>query len=172
MRLISAAWPRCRWESYEDSLAIWHEMLEDMDLPIVKLAVKRMIATLKYPPSVADLRESVANLALQGAPTAGQAWGQITAAIGRYGYYQPDAAHQALGDDLWSMVRQIGGWTHLCEADNLDVIGAQFERRYQAMTDKRRERIQVPRCIQTQFAAMLDRHRNLPQRQIEERPSG
>lgn len=131
-------------------------MLSDLDLPVVQLALKRMIAVLKFPPSVADLREAVADLATQGQLTAGQAWGKINAALRRYGFYQPEKARAELGEDLWSMVSQVGGWTHLCECDNLDVVGAQFERRYKDMLQRRKEAIQVPHRLQQQFAALMD----------------
>lgn len=156
MRVIASAYPRSRWENFDETLEIWHEMLEDLDLPVVQLALKRMIAVLKFPPSVADLREAVADLATQGQLTAGQAWGRINAAMRQYGFYQPEKAREDLGADLWTMVSQVGGWSHLCESDNLDVIGAQFERRYNDMLKRRKETIQVPRRIQQQFAALID----------------
>lgn len=156
MRVIASAYPRSRWENFDETLEIWHEMLEDLELPVVQLALKRMIAVLKFPPSVADLREAVADLATQGQLTAGQAWGRINAAIRRYGFYQPEKAREDLGEDLWTMVSQVGGWTHLCESDKMDVIGAQFERRYNDMLKRRKETIQVPRRIQRQFAALID----------------
>ena len=156
LRVIASAYPRSRWENFDETLEIWHEMLEDLDLPVVQLALKRMIAVLKYPPTVADLREAVAELATQGQLTPGQAWGKITAALRAFGYYQPEKAREALGEDLWSMVGQMGGWTHLCECENPDVVGAQFERRYKAMLDRRKDQIQVPGKIKQQFALMLE----------------
>ena len=156
MRVIASAYPSSRWENFDDTLEIWHAMLEALDLPVAQLALKRMIAVLKFPPSVADLREAVAELATQGQLTPGQAWGKITAALRAFGYDQPEKAREALGEDLWSMVGQMGGWTHLCECENPDVVGAQFGRRDKAMLDRRKEQIQVPGKIKQQFAIMLE----------------
>lgn len=157
MSVISCAYPQHRWENYEGTLALWTEMLEDLDARTATLAVKRLIATNKWPPSIADVREAAVKNARQGQLTAGQAWGKITAAIRRYGWYQADEAKEALGQDLWGMVRQIGGWTHLCECDNIDVVGGQFERRYNAMLEVQRDRLQVPASVQKDIKELAAR---------------
>lgn len=40
-------------------LSVWYDLLGDYETPDVAASVKRHIATNKYPPSIADIRESI-----------------------------------------------------------------------------------------------------------------
>lgn len=130
--------------------ALWHEMLEDLPADAVSAAVKRMAATLKFPPSIADIRDNVAQAVREakGVPTAGEAWGRVRKAISRYGYYRPDEARAALGDEIWHAVEMVGGWRELCASEGDGAVtSAQFERRYNAMVQQSMNRVQIPASV-------------------------
>ena len=117
-----------------------------------------MCATLKFPPSIADIREAVAKAAqdARGVLSAGEAWARVKGAIGRYGWNRGEEARAALGEDIWRAVQMIGGWVEICVSDEPETVrSAQFERRYNAMIQQQGEKIQIPESVRTDMAALV-----------------
>lgn len=132
------------------TVSVWHEMLQDLPGEVVSAATKRMCATLKFPPSIADIRENVTAAVkdARGIPAAGEAWSRVRKAISQWGYYRPDEARAALGEEIWRAVEMVGGWQELCVGDgDTAVTSAQFERRYSAMVQQEMERVQIPASV-------------------------
>lgn len=155
--VIIKAYPGSRINIDRETVSLWAEMLQDLSAAEVTLAVKGMVATLKYPPSIADVREAVVKQRNAGDLSAGEAWGKVIKAVGRFGYNHPDEAHERLGDRIWAAIEQVGGWTNVCLSDSgLEVLSAQFERRYDAAEKQRRYREQVPDTIQQSFAQLVN----------------
>lgn len=150
LALLNSAYPRFKVAGSAEALSIWHEMLEDLPGEVVAVAVKRMISTLEYPPTIADIRKAVASAAqdAQGKQKAGEAWRKVIKAISDYGYYRPDEALAAIGEDAWRAVEMIGGWANLCIGEEPEsVLSAQFERRYDAMIEQQAHGIQIPASV-------------------------
>ena len=42
----------------KELLGVWHEMLQDLNVQAVRASVAAWITTNKYPPTIADIRES------------------------------------------------------------------------------------------------------------------
>lgn len=153
LSVIKTAYPNSRFDANEQTLLLWHEMLADIPAEIATLAVKSMVATLKFPPSIADVREAVSRneRELRGYMTAGEAWDAVRRAISNYGYYQPEKARESLGERLWKAVGMAGGWTLLCTTDEVTTVSAQFERRYNAMVEQETYHMQVPETVMLQL---------------------
>lgn len=157
LQIIIKAYPSSRLQADDDTLNLWHEMLSDLPVDIAASAAKAMIATLRFPPTIADIREAVARSISEarGDLTAGEAWAKVLKAVGRYGYYRGDEARAALGESLWASVQQIGGWSHLCTTDEVEIVSAQFERRYKVMREQEQRRMQIPAQVQDRMRALL-----------------
>lgn len=158
LALISVAYPGSKVSADEQTLTLWHQMLEDMPGEIVAAAVKRMIATLKFPPSIADIREAVAQATqdARGTLSAGEAWAKVCKAVSWYGYYRPDEARKWLGEDVWRAVDMVGGWREVCAGEDSEgVISAQFERRYNAMQMQQTQLIQIPASVRDDMKRLV-----------------
>lgn len=154
LQLIILAYPNGKVQADEMTVDMWHRMLHDLGVEEARAAVERLVATQKFPPAIAEVREAVVNNWMDacGAPTAGEAWAKVVRAIGKYGYDQPRRAREDLGELVWAGVLMAGGWTHLCHSeDGLGVLGAQFERRYDAALKCERERLQIPENTRAQI---------------------
>lgn len=138
------------------TVRIWHEMLADLPGDVVSAAVKRMCATLKFPPSIADIRENVTAAVneARGVLSAGEAWAKVRKAMGWFGFYRPDEARKALGEDIWRAVEMVGGWRELCEGDTA-ILSAQFERRYNAMVRQDMTRLQIPAGVNDEMRRLV-----------------
>lgn len=139
LAVISAAWPSRNGQSWvtPEVIDIWSEMFAADDPREVTAAVKGMISTQKFMPTIADVKEAMQKqrALARGDLTAGEAWEKVIKAMHRWGYYQPDKAHEMLGDEIWAVIRQCGGWAVCCDSE-MTVISAQFERRYNARKER------------------------------------
>lgn len=151
LQTILVMYPGSKLQTDALTVGIWHEMLKDLPTELVQTAVRRMCATLKFPPSIADIREAVAEAAQEakGTPDGGEAWRRVRKAIGWYGYTRPSEARRYLGDEIWQAVEMMGGWQEICLSDGPETVSsAQFERRYNGMIAQQRQRTQIPECVQ------------------------
>ena len=158
LQAITALYPMSKIRADVPSVKSWQKALEDLPAEAVSVALRRMVSTLKFPPTVADIREAVAKAVQEarGVPTAGEAWGRVKRAASWYGYYRPEDARRALGEDIWRAVQQVGGWREICAGDSPDgVISAQFERRYNAMITQQAERVQIPASVREDMARLV-----------------
>lgn len=158
LQTIAAMWPTSQFRSDEMTVRVWHKMLQDMPAEVVSTAVERMASTLKFPPSIADIREAVAQATsdAQGKLSAGEAWRKVIKAISNYGCYRPDEAREYLGPDIWRAVEYIGGWTDTCLSEEPETVrSAQFERRYNAMRTQQEQLIQIPASVRDDMARLM-----------------
>ena len=156
IQTIIVIYPASKVKADELTVNVWHEMLRDLPGDVVSAATKRMCSTLKFPPSIADIRENVAQAVreAQGMPTAGEAWAKIRKAASWYGYYRPEEARKALGEQIWRAVEMVGGWRELCEGETA-ILSAQFERRYNAMVQQDMNRVQIPASVNEEMKKLV-----------------
>ena len=158
LQTITVMYPASRIRADELTVGVWHEMLKDLPCEVVGVAVRRMCATLKFPPSIADIREAVTKAAqdARGTSTAGEAWARVRKAVSWYGYYRAEEARAWLGDEIWRAVEMVGGWREVCAGEDPEgVISAQFERRYNAMIHQQGEKIQIPESVRTDMSRLI-----------------
>ncbi len=156
LQTIIVMYPGSRLNADPLTVTVWHEMLNDLPGEVVSAAAKRMCSKLKFPPSIADIRESVAEAAkeAQGVPSAGEAWAKIRKAASWYGYYRPEEARRALGEEIWRGVEMVGGWREICEGESA-ILSAQFERRYNAMVQQDMNRVQIPASVNEEMKRLV-----------------
>ena len=157
LQTIIVMYPSSKVNADQLTVAMWHEMLEDLPADVVSVAMKRMCATLKYPPSVADIRQAVTDAVRDaaGVPIAGEAWARVSKAMSRWGYHRPEQARADLGEDIWRAVEMIGGWCEVCMGERA-VLSAQFERRYNAMIEQRSKLLQIPASVRSDMARLAE----------------
>ena len=80
LSILRAAYPRFYYDVSPDDLKIsvdtWTVMLSDTSLEIATVALQRLIATSKFPPTIAEMRESISVVIHPTMPDSGDAWGR------------------------------------------------------------------------------------------------
>lgn len=101
-------------------------MLEDLDVTAVTKAVARLVAACKCLPTIAEIREAVAEEDYD-CPTPAEAWSEVSAAFSAVGRNRsPQWSHPLIG----KVVDGVGGWTALCNSENVVADRSQFMRAY------------------------------------------
>lgn len=123
----------------KNMVTAWMMMLEDLPGAEVAAALKRHIATSKWLPSVAELRELVAEAKYGDRRPGGDAWGDVLRAIATVGAYRSPA----FADPVVARCVHALGWRELCLSENQAADRARFVELYDklAATERREQTI-------------------------------
>lgn len=155
LSVIKAAYPQWARElttaDAKAMVALWSSMLIDHKYDIVQLAIKKIIATNKFPPSIAEVLEAVNFISSKGQSemTEIEAWGLVRKAINNSAYNAeeefnklPETIQRAIGSH-----NILYNWSQ----ENIEglekVIGSNFMRSYKATNLRTKELEQLPSDI-------------------------
>lgn len=130
LAILKAAYPR--QDIPPETVAVYADMLSDLDGDAVATAARAHIATSPFFPSVSELRRRALPPALQ--PEV--AWGEVMHKIASVGRYRIPAWSSPA---IEATVNAIG-WQELCGSENLSVERAHFFRTYAAFQGQATER--------------------------------
>jgi len=158
--MLRAVYPRFYADISPDEVAVivntWTFMLSDTTLEVAQVALQRLIATSKFPPTIAEMRESIAAVQYAPLPDAGEAWGEVIEAIRSYGYYRQAEGLASLREPVRQVVQRMG-WSDLCHSENDIADRAHFFRIYESMERRDRENKQLPAMLKNAIAAIGQR---------------
>ena len=121
---LKASYPR--QPISEDTIRAYCEALADLDADRAALAVACHIRTSPYFPAISEICQACAEESC-AAPTAAEAWDEVTRAVSRVGQYRlPTWSHPV----ICKCVDGIGGWIALCQSENAVADRSQFMRLY------------------------------------------
>jgi hypothetical protein len=153
LSILRAAYPRFYYDVSPDDLKIsvdtWTVMLSDTSLEIATVALQRLIATSKFPPTIAEMRESISAVIHPTMPDSGDAWGEVVSAISKYGYYRPEEALASMREPVRLAVKCMG-WRELCMSENGMADRAHFLRIYETMEKRTKEDNLIPVALKMQ----------------------
>lgn len=139
LAICAAAYPHVTVT--KQTAVVYAEMLADIDLGVAQKALKRLIATSQYFPTVAAIREQCAALTNPFAPSLASAWGEVISQIRNVGHgKQPDWSHPSIAVAVSTI-----GWREICLSENQAVLRAHFWKVYEVIArEHRQESIMKP----------------------------
>lgn len=143
--MIASAYPS--WKPTQETVAVYVELLVDLDGKEAQSALRSLLMASEFPPSVAAIRKKVLE-SRDGAPLLkAEAWELVMNMVRRYGTYE----RPAIEDYVTRQVVQSLGWRELCTTTNTDTIRAQFFRLYDEVAQKHLEEKLSSLSFQTQI---------------------
>ena len=142
---------------------VYERLLTDIPPAILEAAVVQHVASSKWFPTIAELRQGAQALVAPQRTTAMEAWGKVLDAMksggarmlpGGNGYYPPE-----WDDPLIARVVTSMGWIELCQSDNMEADRAHFMRAYDTLAQR-----------ESADAMMLPMVRELAARMTGDRP--
>jgi hypothetical protein len=121
-----------------ESSPVYERMLSDLDYQTADAAVARLIATSKYPPTVAEIREAALTLHHGEVRAGGEAWRDVGEAIGRYGRLRVPGRDFTFIDPVVGECVDGLGWRELCESENATADRARFVELYDKLAARHR----------------------------------
>ena len=186
--VLMVTYPNAKWIAADlkrdtpGTSTAYERMLVDLDYAAANAAIERLIATKPaFPPSIAEIREAALAVSSGERRAGGDAWGDVLAAIRRYGYARTPGRDFELEDPVVLDCIKALGWQELCSSENQVADRARFIELYdkRAADHRRRELSEgLPamhrlRMLQSSEAPRLTGggSRSLPAPAENERPS-
>lgn len=150
---LKTYYPRDGLLPNNEALNLWFIQLQDLDYKVVELSLNKWVAVNKWPPTIADIRETAANIVLGDTPDWGEGWQKVLKAIGRYGMYRQQDALESFDDITRQCVERIGWW-NICTSDNPSADRANFRTMYEATAERQKREMQLPKMTRAQISQL------------------
>lgn len=138
---LKTYYPRETLLPNQQAMELWFRELEDIPYKVAEAALRKWVATNKWSPSIAEIRELTTTIQYGEQLTWGEAWERALNAVRRYGSYNKQAALDSLDPLTRKCVENIG-YLDLCMSENIMVERAHFQKIFEVyskreQTDKR-----------------------------------
>ena len=164
-------YPRENMLPNEHAIELWFEALKDIDARVLGTALKRWVATRKWPPTIADLREQSQLITSGDLPAWGKAWETVQDAIHMHGYYEYNAAC-GMFDAVTRSVVDFIGWDNICLSENHEATRANFRNMYEQEVARKKEERKVPEAVQKVIQNIQELLQKKDTGKIEEKDGG
>lgn len=132
LRIVSrlvAAFPRPVVN--EMTVDVYVEALLPLDAARVAASVQRLTLTVRFLPTIAEIREAMTTQSGPELPTAGDAWATVLHWVRKIGGYGTVPTRTPIDRLIARCIDAVGGWHYLChESENLMADRAHFLRVY------------------------------------------
>lgn len=162
---IKTSYPSVNVLKDKSSMDIWYMMLRDLDYRVCQNAVLELISTLKFPPTIAEIREKSTNYTSLPIKDWGEAWESVLMAIRKFGYMQELEALEYMDELTRKCVKRIG-FQNICMSENISADRANFRMIYETESNRRRVDNQLPLQLRAEKKQMIDQLINSTVKQI------
>ena len=145
MAVLKAAYPRyyqgLGQEELRQAAALWETMLGEYPYETVSKAVKALIATMKFVPTIADVIEKIQLITTPPALGEVEAWGLVKRAV-KNGYYHSREEFDRLPETVQAAIGHhevLREWSQVDVDDVETVVGSNFMRAYRAKQKQAKE---------------------------------
>lgn len=135
--VLMAAFPANRVTT--ETSAVYENLLEDLEYYAANAAIEGLIATAKFMPTIAEIREAALAMSVGARKAGGEAWGDVMRLIARYGARRYDIGWKApVADPVAERAVDALGWVSLCDSENQVADRARFIELYDQLAIRHR----------------------------------
>ena len=127
----------------QQAAELWYKQISDIPYDIAEIVLNKWVATNKWSPSIADIREQAAGLTQKPIKDWGDAWDDVRMAVRLYGSYQQKEAMESLDELTRECVKRVG-YINICMSENIATERANFRMIYNELANRKKEDAQIP----------------------------
>lgn len=129
----------------QQAMELWFRELCDIPFNVAEMALRKWVATNKWSPSIADIREMTAGIVNGDPMTWGESWEKVMTAIRKFGSYNKGKALDSLDPLTRKCVESIG-YMELCMSENIMADRAHYQRIFEVLSKREQtnQRIAAP----------------------------
>lgn len=131
----------------QQAMELWYRELQDIPADVAEAALRKWVATNKWSPSIAELRETAAEVRHGEIPDWGEGWEQVLTAIRRFGSYREREALDSLDPMTRTCVQRLG-FRNICMSENISTDRANFRMMYESLAEREQTRQQMALPLQ------------------------
>ena len=137
----------------DKALELWYQQLQDIPADVAELTLNKWVATNKWSPTIADIREHAAIIRQGEAKDWGDAWQDVLKAISQYGTYREAEALASFDETTRRAVKRLG-FKNICLSENIAADRANFRMIYEQLSQREKQDAQIPPKIKELIAKM------------------
>lgn len=126
----------------QQALELWYRELQDIPFPVAEATLRQWVATNKWSPTIADIREGAATVQHGSMKDWGEAWEEVLAAVRKYGLYNQGKALDSL-EPLTRTAAERTGFRNICLSENIGMERANFRMIYESLTEREKTNQQI-----------------------------
>ena len=140
---IKTYYPKENLLPNEQAVELWFLSLQDIEYETAALVLRKWVATNKWSPTIADIREQAAEILYGKQADWSEGWEAVVQSFGRFGMYREAEALESFDEITRDAVKRIG-YLNLCTSENLDVDRASFRMIYKEIAERKKTEKQLP----------------------------
>lgn len=137
----------------QQAMELWFREIQDIPFAVAETALRKWVATNKWSPSIADIREMAANIKNGEQLTWGESWERALRAVRKYGSYNKREALESL-DPMTRKCVECIGYMDLCMSENIMVERAHFQKIFEIYAKRERDSQQIAPALQQAISAL------------------
>lgn len=126
-----------------DAFNIWFTLLGDLEYNVLQAAILKHMATNKFPPTIAELREAATTIRVGELPDWGEGWEKVLMAIRKFGMYRETEALQTMDETTKTCVKRLG-WRNICMSENINHDRANFRMIFEQLCERTKRENVLP----------------------------
>jgi hypothetical protein len=158
MAILKAGYPNfykgMTKEDATNAINLWATMFEKEPAQIVTEAVRALMCTLKYPPTIADVKEKIELLTQPEQMTEMEAWNLVRKAMNTSDFVKSFQELPPIIRRIVGSVSQLKEWAYT-EGD-ISVISSNFMRSYRARAAHERELARLPQSAKAMITELAE----------------
>lgn len=147
------------------AMELWYNQLKDIPYNVAEASLEKWVATNKWSPSIADIRESYMSVIVGDMPTWGEAWEKVLTAIRCYGSYRPAEGMASLDELTARTVTMLGGFIELCRSENIDIDRANFRKIYEELAARKQKDSLISPSLRNVISGIFTKHQEVLEKQ-------
>lgn len=140
----------------DQAMTLWYEQLKDIPYNVAEKTLNKWVASNKWSPSIADIREQAINITQGNIEGWGEAWEDVLRAIRRYGSYKEEEALESLDEVTRRAVKNIG-YRNLCLSEEIQIDRANFRMIYENMQERVAQERLIPEQLREAIASITNK---------------
>lgn len=149
------------------AMELWFRQLQDIPYQIAEITLNKWVATNKWSPTIAEIREQATAVKIGDKPLWSDGWEQVQRNIRKYGLctYDPDRYVQCMNsfDPLTRQVVKRLGWSNLCNSPTSEIMAdrANFRMIFEQLADREHKEKQLPVNLTNLIEAVQEKEKQL-----------
>lgn len=126
----------------QQAMELWYRELQDIPYQVAEASLRQWVATNKWSPSIAEIREMASTVQCGSIPDWGEGWEQVLMAIRRFGTYRIPEAMESFDPLTRKCVERLG-FRNICMSENINHDRANFRMIYEQLAERQKKESQL-----------------------------
>ena len=143
-------YPREKLLPNEQAMELWYNQLQDIPYNVATATLNKWVATEKWSPSIADIRQLATEVVSGTVNEWSDGWEQVETAIKRYGMYNEAEALESMDEITRQAVKRLG-FKNLCLSESQMTDRANFRMIYEQVAERKKKEAQLPEALRLEL---------------------